>query len=1409
MVIGAQPRCAALAQERFRVLPKEGRVEKLRPYLKRYELFPPRRNPENAPIRMEELRALVRKWNLHHKRHFWRNHPVKDDVVGALNKHIKHMKLMHENVESKKAEKREADRKKYGQTNFEQGGNRNLSSRGRAMLFKSMEVDQLNQDEGVSYEQEKTNTAGGIREEPVETGIIYMSRWGQGKARANALRGGCAGTDLPNEEVMFKPEMPMSSDLVSTGFDEESKRPNENKIRAQKKCSSALLNMTMRDQMSKVFLEDFGLLPALLHLMHPDQDLEVLQNCLACVVNILSENYKVNKLIEGGIVPVIKALASHPDEQVQHLTALALLALCSHHGLEEWLVQDGAIPALNLLARSPNLHTSRLALSGLVNVAVTLTAAQADSMQRLVVRTVTAILSETNDPGILHFCAMTTNNLTVLENVRAYLDDHVAGIAMDILSKLGPNSDKTITLCAATIFNSLTVKSCRTRVAQRDIVTECQRLISISGKEARHSCITILAELSKYSDVTNQLLDGGIMSTFSCTLSATDPRSVAISAAGLSNLATDPENHGHVLQSESMLNMLIQALGLNHVEAQHHVLCLLCGLVSNRAIQSEVVSPKLITAVREMGNRNIHAPNIGLILFNISCNPETAGWLIDDPKAVPLVVELTKAHGALVQAACLGTLQNLSMNHLFHCHLLDGGVMEALDTAKDVDQGALGGQCASVLYNFSHNKTSIAHVIELGGVFLLTHLSYSHFNKTKQLCAAAFCNITLFKVVTDDSFLTSLMVMSNSTDFTLVLCCAKTLANLSTYPRGRVFLGGNKVVVQALIAMMRSGVKEAAQVQLLCATALCNVLSVFLQQEAVVNLVKEGVVQDLIAVTVLRVNEVSTKEILAKALFNLLARDDTRKLIADQDAVFAMVRLTKLQSPELNTICVRAIHNLSCEMPQYESKLLEMEAEKVLVEQAVYPNGGAEVKGMCGAALAMVSSASKSLVCTLAKQNIVGAVRAIVVIRGNGTLEQCATTLFNISREDSCRATLAAQDVIGVLVPLHGMGSAIVKNLCVATICNLSCCIEAQKDVATHPAFTMLGDTMRAAYLSIDSRMDAATAVVNMVTHLPYARQVAIETSVCSALCVLLKGLHSEGDKLFISKAFRDMTAYVLGHKQLMLEGGMGAFVRLAKVENAEIKQDVATALSRLSCSRELAFEIADGELVDALFWLTLEDLLNLNQSVFLRCSVICRNVILNDDALTKMSGDGERLTKVLERLAHTKNNEIQFNVAMVFLRVTAFKHSLPMVAQGNIVPIIVHLAENGEEDIKQICSTALNQVPQDMVKLDEKMVKVLVSLLGMVDGGAIGGSADMVSEPSVHDLKQWGLRISSIRENPVSTEASWINEVTPAYIQQAQLVPGSVRVGTPRQSVGDWDLVGGRKDNKADENILGQFLKI
>lgn len=106
--------------------------------------------------------------------------------------------------------------------------------------------------------------------------------------------------------------------------------------------------------------------------------------------------------------------------------------------------------------------------------------------------------------------------------------------------------------------------------------------------------------------------------------------------------------------------------------------------------------------------------------------------LLEESLTIPMLVDLMKKHNPSVQAACLGVMQNLSSVGTFHRQLLERGVLEALDSSKDVDGGTLSSQCAAVLYNFSLSEKSIAQMMELGGIFLITHLSYSNVVKVSK-----------------------------------------------------------------------------------------------------------------------------------------------------------------------------------------------------------------------------------------------------------------------------------------------------------------------------------------------------------------------------------------------------------------------------------------------------------------------------------------------------------------------------------------------------------------------------------------------------------------------------------------------------------------------------------------------------
>ena len=56
-----KPYCVVQAEERAKDFPKQERLNSMRRYIAEYDLFPAKSDPRNAPITMNELKALVRK----------------------------------------------------------------------------------------------------------------------------------------------------------------------------------------------------------------------------------------------------------------------------------------------------------------------------------------------------------------------------------------------------------------------------------------------------------------------------------------------------------------------------------------------------------------------------------------------------------------------------------------------------------------------------------------------------------------------------------------------------------------------------------------------------------------------------------------------------------------------------------------------------------------------------------------------------------------------------------------------------------------------------------------------------------------------------------------------------------------------------------------------------------------------------------------------------------------------------------------------------------------------------------------------------------------------------------------------------------------------------------------------------
>lgn len=200
---------------------------------------------------MEELRSLVRKWNLHHKRHFWRENPTKDDIVTALIRHIFLVKKAHTYIEKKRLVSAGIRGKRTPQHYI--GGpiapGSPATSAKRVFPFGTCAVgDLLPQGEG-ALPRIRPTTSSHTSDTSHEARIVYMSRWRQD---------GLYDDEIPRTDAVdpawFDHDQHVSCPESNHGVmsksleTSEDRKEDEHKLQAQLKCALAFLNMTMRHQ---------------------------------------------------------------------------------------------------------------------------------------------------------------------------------------------------------------------------------------------------------------------------------------------------------------------------------------------------------------------------------------------------------------------------------------------------------------------------------------------------------------------------------------------------------------------------------------------------------------------------------------------------------------------------------------------------------------------------------------------------------------------------------------------------------------------------------------------------------------------------------------------------------------------------------------------------------------------------------------------------------------------------------------------------------------------------------------------------------------------------------------------------------------------------------------------------------
>ncbi|KAG6617722.1 Armadillo-type fold [Phytophthora cinnamomi] len=286
-------------------------------------------------------------------------------------------------------------------------------------------------------------------------------------------------------------------------------------------------------------------------------------------------------------------------------------------------------------------------------------------------------------------------------------------------------------------------------------------------------------------------------------------------------------------------------------------------------------------------------------------------------------------------------------------------------------------QCAGVLANLSFDAEAHARMVADHGVRLIRRImsaatssaaaaaasdvpvsasAIGIIRETLRSCATACCNLAA-DALEKTPVLDMLIDLSASSYAPTILTCAIAFAKLASSATHRVLLTRCAELYPALTLMMRCGVED---IQIYSAVALCNlaVEPPAAKPVGVRHVWKEGTVPDFIVNALLRINSDSTKEICARALFNLLTHDELRAVHIKDGVLYALVKLARLESVEIRTLCVTALYNLSCD-PALAETLMELKVAQVITKLCEMEFSSQEIHRKLAACLTNLASEPK------------------------------------------------------------------------------------------------------------------------------------------------------------------------------------------------------------------------------------------------------------------------------------------------------------------------------------------------------------------------------------------------------------------------------------------------------------------
>lgn len=1052
-------------------------------------------------------------------------------------------------------------------------------------------------------------------------------------------------------------------------------------------------------------------------------DIEVKKLCAAAILNLTAEASLRLRMLDDGVLLALLELAKAQHEEVRRNTSMALCRFSYERSGQLRLVHEGCVSAIVSMLNSPDYETKEACVKALVNIASCSGAGVTESVVQTIVK-----ISTRKEPASVRFAAEAVCNLSMLAGPRGKVVED--GILENLCELSQSISDVDVKLSLATALANFSGVPSNLEPLSHVRILEClEDLLKSDHEVVRARCAFTVANISSHAaSLKNLVLSDAVVQLVEMGQNASEVVQESI-ALSLSNLSSTPDSR-QLLGRFGVVSLLLHFL-MNDTSAvtKQYAIVSLCSLLIAPATCAELMqsnTPAVLARLATSAHDKVRELCANA-LFNLSCDKSLHGYLLQDDviKAVArLCKRLVAAKNGGADAVAEDELpstadktpvvllraQECAIACLFNLSFFDESrkVLARVDVVKTLFQlfqrpvksEELLKQCAGIVANLSFDADTRARMVDDGCVRLTRKLMSASSKDALLCCAVACCNVAA-EALEKTPVLAMLIDLSSSPHAAITLTCAIAFAKLAAVAAFRPTLAKCAELYPALTLMMRCGIED---IQIYSAVTLCNLAVERSSARSRHPVWKEGTVPDFIVNSLLRINSDSTKEICARALYNLLTHDEFRVAHIKEGVLYALVKLARLESVEIRSLCVAALYNLSCD-PGMLDVLMELNVAQVITKMCEMEFSSQDIHRRLAACLMNIASKPG----TELKLVEGGALVATLVLAEHNdapTMRCCASVLCYLSAQRANCEAMAAAGLVDVLARMLAADDSQQNLFGLHALCNIACVPTLHERVVEDASVVPPTLRLFAASDDADVLLGCAQTLHNLAHHARF-RRTLLHADLLSVLKVVFS--RSLASPLLVDVCVQ-LVAVLCEDPQdwakLAAAGAVKVLRAVAPQCSPTTMLHCVFALSQLARGETVGLTVLTDGALDVIATAVLPTLSpvaaaetlphDVSYDLAERCSLILRSLSASSECVSAL-GEDSRLIPILRAITAdgaSGRKDTCRHAILTLYNVTACKSAAldSLVARG-VVRLLIRLSTVGGADLAPACAVALAHI--------------------------------------------------------------------------------------------------------------------